>query len=1240
MAVIGIALSVLGALIVHDYEKRLAEVIFTQKIQQISAEIEEQFTRPVYGLNGAKAAFHAAKGLDKGAFQRYFDARDLDHEFPGVLAFAWIERVTDSQLNKFVARVRQDDSPSFKVRPLDDQPYDTHYIVRHIEPLKDNMQALGLDVGSNADRSQPIDMAAESGLPQLSAPLQLVQIRRSSTGVVLNVPVYTTPQTPVTAEGRKFQFVGVMNAVAIPQELLARSSLLGSTDLDVAVQMTDVTNNAEDTKKVLLFSSHADKPTKPAHYSASRLNIYGRTFEISAQSTPTFEQVNTSQTPLLIFLLGFGFTSWLTVYARREKLKWLEETQTHQQRTEASSRMQSISKNLAHAVIFTDKQGLITWSNASFENLTGYKPSEVLGKKAAKLLRCEATNRLEAAKLDAAIAVKQSYVCELLQQNKDGRIIWLEIRTVPLFDDAGQHSGNLEFMSDVSAQNKQTLALEVLAMHNKSLIKGLDEIAMVSITDAQGVITHANDRFCEISGYGLDELIGHTHGRVNAGLDGVTDWSEVWRQIKRGETWHGEICNRRKSGDLYWFVCLIMPFKDAKGDIEKFVSIRFDITAAKQAMRELSDQKTLMYGAIEILGEGFCLFDPQDRLVYFNDKYVEIYDHSRSAIQLGATFEHIKRFGADHGQYSDALGRVDDWVAERVAAHKAADTAVIQTLADSRVLKILERRLPTGHTVGFRIDITDQMRAIETAEKANAIKGVFLANMSHEIRTPMNGVLGMLQLLSRTTLTSQQEVFTNHAMGAAKLLLGLLNDILDSSRMNAGQLELEHSAFCLDDVMRDLAMVMSANTSPKVEVLIDMDDAGAVNLVGDSLRLYQVLLNLCSNALKFTEHGHVMLRVSTRLVSHDERHVAFEVIDTGMGMNADFLEHIFSPFTQANASINRRFDGTGLGLNLSHNLVKLMGGTLNVDSTLGQGSRFYFDNRFQIDQAKKVSSANAETIRATSPVRVLVVKENDQARASMTDLGHQFGWQVTACTSGAEALSHLRQASKIGPVFDVVFMDCHMTECTGWQTVFALRQAKDDTPVVMLATRQCVTDALEQGIENTDWVDATLLKPVTASMLHDAWANLHIKRQGSAVVTSASPISGDVTSASLWGLDILLVEDNPINQQVGLGLLVGEGASVTIADNGQQAIDFLHANPTRFDVVLMDMQMPVLDGLSATRTIRHEMGLLDLPIIAMTANAMTTDREACLAAGMNDHVTKPLFVGDLVHAIVSQLKNR
>jgi len=541
---------------------------------------------------------------------------------------------------------------------------------------------------------------------------------------------------------------------------------------------------------------------------------------------------------------------------------------------------------------------------------------------------------------------------------------------------------------------------------------------------------------------------------------------------------------------------------------------------------------------------------------------------------------------------------------------------------------------------GLRDSQKDLIEAKAKADSANELKSQFLANMSHEIRTPMNAVLGMLQLLSKTALTSQQEVFTNHAMGAARLLLGLLNDILDSSQMNAGQLKLEHGKFCLDDVVRDLAMVMSANTTSKVEVLIDVDDAGALNLHGDSLRLYQVLLNLCSNALKFTEHGHVMLRVSTRLVSHDALHVAFEVIDTGMGMNPDFLEQIFSPFTQANASINRRFGGTGLGLNLSHNLVTLMGGSLNVDSTLGEGSRFYFDIRFQIDQAKNVSTANAETIRTTSPVRVLVVKENDQARASMTDLCYRFGWQVTACTSGAEALSHLLQASRKGPVFDVVLMDSHMTECTGWQTVFALRQAKDDTPVVMLATSQCVTDALEQGIENTDWVDATLLKPVTASMLHDAWTNLQIKRQRGEVVTSPSPISDDATSAPLWGLDILLVEDNPINQQVGLGLLVGEGASVTIADNGQQAVDFLNANPTRFHVVLMDMQMPVLDGLSATRTIRHEMGLLDLPIIAMTANAMTTDREACLAAGMNDHVTKPLFVGDLVHAIVSNLKNR
>jgi PAS domain S-box-containing protein len=1230
VAVVGFTFTVLFVQFIKEYERRSVGTVFNQRVQEITFEIKNQFIRPVYGLNGAKAAFHSNKGLGKAGFQRYVESRDFEAEFPGVRAFAWVERVAAQKLQRFVEATRADDALGFQVRQLDEKDYEIHYIVRYIEPLIFNMPARGLDVGSHPERRRAIEAAGESGLPQMSAPLQLVQNQQSKTGVLINIPVYASPKTPETAEERKAQFLGVMNAVATTQDLLERSPLLSSPDLDVAVEIHDVTDTLIGASPAFVFITRTEKPSDPAYATTSRLNLYGRELEISAHSTPKFEKSHTSLTPYWTFLFGMCVTAWLTYYVYQQQRRWRIENEAKQKRSDDSVRMQTISNHLTNAVVFTNTHGLITWSNEGFEALSGYAMHEVLGKKPAKLLRCAATNALEAAQLDAAQAAQKGYVCELLNQSKDGRMYWVEIRCIPLFDDAGKHTGYLEFIRDVSSRHAQALALESLALQNESLVNGLDQIAAVSVTDPRGVIIHANDLFCDISGYSQDELRGQTHALVNAGKDSVTDWSEVWLTIKSGKTWHGEICNRNKSGALYWFDCLISPFKNSKGEIEKFVSIRFDITQAKLAMQEVSTQKALMYNAIDILGQAFCMYDAEDRLVYFNEQYVEIYAASQAAITLGATFEDIVRYGAERGQYVDAIGRVDAWVAERVAAHQSANNSVIQKLQDGRVLKILERRLPSGHIVGFRIDITEQMQAIETAEKANDIKGVFLANMSHEIRTPMNGVLGMLQLLKKTSLTTQQTDYTNHAMGAAKLLLGLLNDILDSSKINAGQLQLEQHAFCLDEVMRDLALVMSASTVLSVEVLIDIDTAAHVRLMGDSLRLYQVLLNLCSNAIKFTQHGHVLLRASTRAMSNAQLHVEFEVIDTGMGMSEAFLSQVFEPFTQAHASINRRFGGTGLGLNLSHNLVKLMGGALNVESTLNQGSRFFFDVVFQRDTTQQVELPTRTTDQNAKQVHALMVKENAEARELMAQMGTRLGWQVSTCGSGSAALEELKHAATVGSAFDVVFMDCQMEGHNGWQTAAAIRQTQDATPIVMLATPRCVTYALDHGIDENQWVNATLLKPVTASMLNDALMNV----KGYTNPTTPSAVHD--TDAPLLGFEILLVEDNLINQKVGQDLLMTEGANVTLADNGLKAIEMLEVDAHRFDVVLMDMQMPVLDGLSATRAIREDLGLTELAIIAMTANAMVSDREACLEAGMNDHVSKPLLIDDLVETILSQ----
>ncbi|MDP1532543.1 MAG: PAS-domain containing protein, partial [Rubrivivax sp.] len=374
-----------------------------------------------------------------------------------------------------------------------------------------------------------------------------------------------------------------------------------------------------------------------------------------------------------------------------------------------------------------------------------------------------------------------------------------------------------------------------------------------------------------------------------------------------------------------------------------FVTTYTDISARRNAEADARRTHALLRGSIEALDDAFALFDPDDRLVLCNEPYRQLYPLCAHLMQPGASFEHIIRGGAEAGQYAAVIGQVDAWVQARMALHRQPASVHIQRLGDGRSLRVGERRMDDGHTVGYRVDITDLVRATEAAEAASKAKSQFLANMSHEIRTPMNAVLGMLALLQRTDLSTRQADYTAKTEGAARSLLGLLNNILDFSKAEAGKMTLERQPFAIDRLIRDLAVVLGANLPGKaVELLFDIDAAVPTALLGDALRLQQVLINLCGNAIKFTAEGEVVLSVRVLARSAGGVSLEFAVSDTGIGIAPENQARIFAGFTQAEASTTRRFGGTGLGLVISQRLVALMGGELKLDSAVGQGSRFHF----------------------------------------------------------------------------------------------------------------------------------------------------------------------------------------------------------------------------------------------------------------------------------------------------------
>ena len=520
------------------------------------------------------------------------------------------------------------------------------------------------------------------------------------------------------------------------------------------------------------------------------------------------------------------------------------------------------------------------------------------------------------------------------------------------------------------------------------------------------------------------------------------------------------------------------------------------------------------------------------------------------------------------------------------------------------------------------------------AEAASQAKSEFVANMSHEIRTPMNAVLGLLQLLQLSGLNARQQDYVHKAEGAARSLLAILNDILDFSKVESGKLVLDDAPFRLDELLRNLSVVLSSALQHKeVEVLFQLDPAVPRVLRGDDLRLQQVLLNLAGNAIKFTERGEVVVALQLLQAGPERVRVEFAVRDTGIGIAADRLEAIFEGFTQAEASTTRRFGGTGLGLAISRRLVHLMGGELTVTSTLGQGSRFAFTLELGCDAAASVQKGTPAARPSLRPqgLRVLIADDNATARQVLSAMVESFGWQVQTASNGAQALELLATATEQGTPFDILCVDWVMPGMDGWETIKQLRARQGATtlPVILMITAHGRAMALqhldeqESGPQARPVLDGFLVKPVTPSMLFDAVAQA---TQGASVVQECST---EPLPHTLAGMRLLVVEDNPLNQQVARELLSHAGAEVEVAQDGVHALACVRNASQPYDAILMDVQMPRMDGYTATRVLRQEMGVTT-PIIAMTANALPADRAACLAAGMSDHIGKPIDARQLV----------
>jgi two-component system, sensor histidine kinase and response regulator len=907
--------------------------------------------------------------------------------------------------------------------------------------------------------------------------------------------------------------------------------------------------------------------------------------------------------------------------------------------------------NRSQLMIEFNMDGTIVSANDNYLRAFGYTAAEVAGKHHRMFMKNEESQSAEYQELWEHLRSGQFHSGEYRRIAKNGKHVWVNSSYNPILDSEGTPVRVLKFATDVTERVTMQLELkrqEQALRKSEALLEQTGRVGGVGgweVDFTNGRVTWLRET-CRILGAppdyqptmeeGMDLYSAESRPVITAAIE---------KAMANGEGCDLELSLHTMDGRLIW-ARVVAEVEIARGKPALLRGAIQDITARVAERIELEEAKTRVSLATASGGIGIWDWDVLNNNFILDDRMRLLFGidpASSKPIDLDFCVQHLHP--EDRSGVVQALREAMDGIRAYDTEFRVIwDDGSVHFIKASGQVVARDQAGRVTRMVGTNFDITQRKQGEQeakegklAAEEASRSKSDFLANMSHEVRTPVNAIMGMAHLALRANPDTKQRTYLTKIETAAQRLLSIMNDILDVSKVEAGKLTLERISFQLDEVLGNLRDVVGEKAEQKhLPIVFSVAPEVPPYLLGDPLRLGQVLINLVNNAIKFTDHGEIVVKVTaTNAIPGADYpsgdalgELTFSVSDTGIGLTAEHIAKLFQPFTQADTSFTRKYGGTGLGLAISKQLVELMGGTIWLESEFGAGSTFHFTAAFGVagERPEWPVRVPASELQSKS---VLVIDDSESVRDSLVRMLRRNGQKARAVASGEEGLIALAASSQVGEPFDLVLMDWQLPGINGIETSRRIKGNKtlSSIPAILMVSGFERDEVMSQlnGLQ----LDGFLLSPVAESQLLDTIDRIFgAREQGNGNASPSTPTD----TARLTGCHVLLVEDNDFNCDVATEMLKDLGVLCTVAANGREAVDLVTARS--FDLVLMDIQMPVMDGLTATKLIRADPRFRDLPIVAMTAHALRGDREKSLDAGLSDHITKPISCDQLTESLL------